>query len=305
MALNSSLVGTSGESLAGEIDTRWTMAYAAALGDSLPCYLDTASPAGIVAHPLFPVCFEWPVMVAMRATFDRSGLTPDEARRGVHASHDLIIHRRIRPPARVQTRATVAGIERRKPGAYQLTRLETVDAAGAPICTSWYGSIYREVPVAGPDRMAEAAPAPAVLREARREPLSEIPIPVAASLAHVYTECARIFNPIHTDAAVAQQAGLSAIILHGTATLALAVSKIVATEARGDPLPVSRIAGRFGAMVMMPSQVMLRICAREPAYDGDRIFFEVLNHQNRPAIRDGLVVLAPPNGEQRWKSGLQ
>src|SRR5262249_48416306 len=161
MALNSSLVGTTGESLAGEIDARWTMAYAAALGDLLPCYLDTASPAGIVAHPLFPVCFEWPVIVAMRATYDRSGLTPDEARRGVHASHDLIIHRQIRPPARVQTRATVSGIEQRKPGAFQLTRVETVDSAGAPLCTSWYGSIYRDVTVAGPDRIAEAAPATA------------------------------------------------------------------------------------------------------------------------------------------------
>jgi acyl dehydratase len=299
MALNSALVGTSGESLAAEIDARWTMAYAAALGDSVPCYMDTASPGGIVAHPLFPVCFEWPVMVAMRAVFDRSRLTPDEARRGVHASHDLIIHRWIRPPAHVQTRATVAGIERRKPGAYQLTRLETVDAAGAPICTSWYGSIYRDVAVAGPDRMAEAAPAPAVPPEMGRQPISEIPISVAAGLAHVYTECARIFNPIHTDAAVAQQAGLPSIILHGTATLALAVSKIVAAEAGGDPRRVTRIAGRFGAMVMLPSQIMLRICAREPAHDGERIFFEVLNDQNRPAIREGLILLAPANGAQR------
>src|SRR5262245_1428776 len=247
MALNSSLVGTSGESLAGEIDTRWTMAYAAALGDSLPCYVDTAWPAGVGGHLLFPVCFGWPVMVAMRATFDRSGLTADEARRGVHASHDLIIHRQIRPPARVRTRATVVGIERRKPGAYQLTRLETIDAAGAAICTSWYGSIYRDVAVAGPDRMAEAAPAPAVPREVGRQPISEIPIPVGAGLAHVYTECARIFNPIHTDASVAQQAGLPAIILHGTATLALVVSKILAAEAHADPPRVSRIAARFGA----------------------------------------------------------
>src|SRR5215472_7313347 len=268
MALNSSLVGTSGESLAGEIDTRWTMAYAAALGDSLPCYVDTASPAGIVAHSLFPVCFEWPVMVAMRATFDRSGLTADEARRGVHASHDLTIHRQIRPPARVLTRATVAGIERRKPGAYQLTRLETVDAAGSPLCTSWYGSIYRDVAVAGADRMTDVAPAPALRRETGRAPISEISIPIAAGLAHVYTECARIFNPIHTDAAVARQAGLPAIILHGTATLALALSKIIAAEARGNPLRVRRVAGRFGAMVMMPSQVTLRICAQEPAHDG-------------------------------------
>jgi hypothetical protein len=50
---------------------------------------------------------------------------------------------------------------------------------------------------------------------------------------------------------------------------------------------------------MMPSQVLLRIVAREPARDGERIFFEVLNDQNRPAIRDGLVVLAPANGDQR------
>ena len=139
----------------------------------------------------------------------------------------------------------------------------------------------------------------AVPGEAGHQPISEIPISVAAGLAHVYTECARIFNPIHTDAAVAQQAGLPAIILHGTATLALAVSKIVAAETGGNPSRVSRIAGRFGAMVMMPSQVSLRICAREPARDGDRIFFEVLNDQNRPAIRDGLVVLAPANGDPR------
>jgi acyl dehydratase len=299
MPLTSSLVGTSGEPLASEIDARWTMAYAAALGDSLPCYLDTASPRGIAAHPLFPVCFEWPVVVAMRGTFDRSGLTPDEARRGVHASHDLIIHRQIRPPARVQTRATVVGIERRKPGAYQLMRLDTVDATGSPICTSWYGSIYRDVAVAGVDRMAEVASALPVPRETNRQPRSEIPVPIAAGQAHIYTECARIFNPIHTDAAVAHQAGLPAIILHGTATLALAVSKIVAAQTNGDPLRIRRIAGRFGAMVMMPSQVMVRICAREAAHDGDRIFFEVLNDQNRPAIRDGLIVLAPPNGDQR------
>jgi acyl dehydratase len=299
MALNSALVGTSGESHAAEIDARWTMAYAAALGDAVPCYMDTASPGGIVAHPLFPVCFEWPLMVAMRAAFDWSGLTLDEARRGVHASHDLIIHRQIRPPAHVQTRATVAGIERRKPGAYQLTRLETLDATGVPVCTSWYGSIYRDVAVAGPDRVGEAAPAPAVPPEMGCQPISEVPIPVAAGLAHVYSECARIFNPIHTDAAVAQQAGLPAIILHGTATLALAVSKIVAAETGGDPKRVSRIAGRFGAMVMIPSQVTLRICAREPAHEGERIFFEVLNDQSRPAIRDGLIVLTPPNGDQR------
>ena len=299
MPLNSSIVGASGESLASDVDARWTMAYAAALGDVMPCYVDTLAPGGVVAHPLFPVCFEWPVIVAMRAMFDRTGLTPEEARRGVHASHGLIIHRAIRPPTQMHTRATVAGIEQRKPGAYQLTRLDTVDAQGRPVCTSWYGSIYREVAVEGGDRMPESVPEVPELRDIANQPVSEICIPVAAGLAHVYTECARIFNPIHTDAAVAHQAGLPAIILHGTATLALAVSKIVESEAQGNPVRVARIAGRFAAMVMMPSEIRLRIYGRERSENGCRIFFEVFNDQNATAIRNGLVVLNERNEDKQ------
>ena len=299
MPLNSSIVGTAGEFLTSEVDARWTMAYAAGLGDVLPGYMDTLAPGGVIAHPLFPVCFEWPVIVAMREMFDRTGLTVDEARRGVHASHDLIIHRAIRPPMRLRTRATVAGIEARKPGAFQLTKLETFDAEGSAVCTSWYGSIYREVAVVGPNRMPDDAPATPVPRDASMQPISEMTIPVAAGLAHVYTECARIFNPIHTDAAVAHAAGLPEIILHGTATLALAVSKTVAAEAHGDASRVTRIAGRFSAMVMMPSEIKLRISDREEAEDGYRIFFEVLSEQGGPAIRNGLVVLGNRNGDSR------
>ena len=67
--------------MVSEIDSRWTMAYAAALGDSMPCYMDTVR--GVIAHPMFPVCFEWPVQVAMRAQFEKStSLTRDEAMRG-------------------------------------------------------------------------------------------------------------------------------------------------------------------------------------------------------------------------------
>jgi hypothetical protein len=40
-----------------EIDARWLMAYAAALGHTEPEYFDTTSPDGIISHPLFPVCY--------------------------------------------------------------------------------------------------------------------------------------------------------------------------------------------------------------------------------------------------------
>jgi len=292
MPLASSIVNTASEPAASEIDARWTMAYAAALGDSLPAYMDTLRPADFIAHPMFPVCFEWPLIVAMRGLFKTNLLTDEEAMRGVHATHDLIIHRAIRPPETLRSRLIVAGVERRKPGAYQLTRLDTTDASNTPVCTSWYGSIYRGVGVEGLDRPADYSMPPAMPGGASANPRDEIKIQVPAEMAHVYTECARIFNPIHTDASIARAAGLPAIILHGTATLALAVSRIVESRAESVPTRVSRIACRFGAMVTMPSTLTLRIFDTERgAAASAGVFFEVLNSEGKLAIRDGFVGL--------------
>jgi acyl dehydratase len=286
MPLQSSIVGTAGAPLVSEIESRWTMAYAAALGDAIPCYMDTTR--RVIAHPMFPVCFEWPVQVAMRAQCEKiAGLARDEAMRGVHATHDVVLHRAIRPPERLTTQLTVAGVERRKPGAYMVTRLDTVDEAGKPVCTSWYGAIYRGVEVTGPDLPPKMPPEPAEPIVEAGEPLWETQVDVPAGMAHIYTECARILNPIHTDAAVARAAGLPEIILHGTATLALAVSRVAENEAGRDPERIGRISGRFGAMVMMPSTVMVRVLARE----GPAVFFEVLSGQGRLAVRDGIVML--------------
>jgi acyl dehydratase len=286
MPIGSSIVGSAGVPLVAEIDSRWTMAYAAALGDAIPLYLDTNR--GVIAHPMFPVCFEWPVQVAMRAQFEKStSLTRDEAMRGVHATHDTVLHRAIRPPERLTTRLTVAGVERRTPGAYMVTRLDTLDQAGKPVCTSWYGAIYRGVEVIGPDVPAKFPPAPAQPIVEAGEPLSECQVDVPAGMAHIYTECARIFNPIHTDATVARAAGLPEIILHGTATLALAVSRIIDSEAGKDAARVERVAARFGAMVTMPSTLTVRVLAR----DGAAVFFDVLSGEGRLAIRDGMVAM--------------
>ena len=52
------------------------MAYSAALGErDARCY-DTGRPEGIVAHPLFAVCYEWPLVLALR---ERAGLQPLDA----------------------------------------------------------------------------------------------------------------------------------------------------------------------------------------------------------------------------------
>jgi acyl dehydratase len=287
MPLDSSLVGTKVGPLATEIDVRWTMAYAAGIGDSLPAYMDTRC-AGVIAHPLFPVCFEWPAAQSIRHK-TRANLSQDEAARGVHAMQHTVLHRAIRPPECLTTTAELIGIERRRPGAYEVVRFETVDEKGAPVCTTYSGNLYRQVEVKGADRPADILKVPAC--SSFGEPRAEIKAPIAAGAAHVYTECARIWNPIHTDAAVAARAGLPGLILHGTATLALAVSQIIEAEASGDPLRVAQICARFGAMVLMPSEIVVRINGREKSDDGEAVFFETLTADGGRAIRDGIVML--------------
>ncbi len=262
------------------------MAYAAALDDLMPCYTDTRDARKFLAHPMFPVCIEWPVIISMRQHFESGDLTADEARRGVHATHDLVIHRPIRPPEKLTTRASVVSIERRKPGAYQVTKLETIDASGKAVCTSMYGSIYRGVDVVGDDKPQANSDLPR-LSELPRQPQAEAKVHVPGGLAHTYSECAQIWNPIHTDIKVARAAGLPELILHGTATLALAVSQLVRSEAGGDPSRVARIAGRFSGMVLMPSDIMVRTLARE----SDIVYFDVLTQSGEPAISNGAIRL--------------
>ena len=278
-----------------EVDARWLMAYAAALGERAPEYFDTTRPDGVLAHPLFPVCYEWPLALDVRAK-----ALPDEvAVRGVHATHRLTLHRPPRAGDRLRTTATIAALERRTPGAYLVLRMETVDVAGGPVSTTEYGSLYLgvECDVAPPLALSpegRGSRAPSLRRgEGRGEGWSwTTDVPIAPTLAHVYTECARIWNPIHTDRAVALGAGLPDIILHGTATLALAISQALGRQPRGAATPVRAVTARFGAMVRMPSRIVVRGQAPRSSPAGAVVGFEALAEDGRPAVRDAELVLA-------------
>jgi len=60
MPLRSEMVGQSTAPTTVDIDARWIMAYSAGIGDNNQLYMDTRGKP-VVAHPVFPVCFEWPV----------------------------------------------------------------------------------------------------------------------------------------------------------------------------------------------------------------------------------------------------
>jgi|TARA_Y100000590_G_scaffold14862_1_gene17912 acyl dehydratase len=265
------------------------MAYAAALGDTQDCYFDTRRANGIVAHPMFAVCPEWPVIVQGRDLADKWGITPEETRQSVHATHDLVIHRLVTPGDVLETKLTYTGVENKSPGAYTTMKIETFDAHGEPVFTTHQGGMYLGVRATGEDRPAQDDPVVPELGPLPEDPVAEVLVPVAHGAAHTYTESARIWNPIHTDASVAADAGLPAIILHGTATLALGVSATISTVANGNPERVRRIRGRMASMVLMPSTVTVRVLDVTPVDGQDVTRFEVLTEDGGPAINQGLV----------------
>ncbi|HEX6295085.1 MAG TPA: MaoC family dehydratase N-terminal domain-containing protein [Burkholderiales bacterium] len=276
MKLSSAIVGEQAGPLEASIDARWLMAYSAGVGETDPRYYDTER--GVMAQPLFPVCYEWPVAQPLRALPALKPLFPQL----LHAQHDLRIHRAPRGGDSLRTWARIIAVTQRKPGAFVVFRFEARDAAGEPVTTTDFGALYRGVSVEGGDRALEevADPAPA---EARFAEYSKIDVPVTA--AHVYTECARIWNPIHTDIAYARAAGLPTIILHGTATLALSVSRVL-RQLDLDAAAVRRVQCRFSGMVEMPSQLSVHADLQDKT-----VRFETRNAAGETIIGRGVLLL--------------
>jgi len=287
MPLHASVVGASTEPVDHAVDARWIMAYAAGIGDSNPRYLDTQAHT-VVAHPAFPVCLEWPAILASRGLPGYASMTPEEAARGVHAAHDLHIYRPIRAGDRLSTAATVIDVKPIKPGAALTLRLDTTDrVTGELVCRTYQLGISRGVEVIGNAESLELPPA-LPTRDAPAAPSHRWELPVRAGAAHVYTECARIWNPIHTDRAVALAAGLPDLILHGTATMAMAVSRLVDEYLDGDCTRARRLGGRFTAMVLMPSTLVVEVVAEQ----NGAVLFEVRTGDGRPAFSDGFFCYA-------------
>ncbi len=283
MPLSTRMVGARTEAITHTVDNRWLMAYAAGIGDSNPRYMDPEAQP-LIAHPVFPVCLEWPVILSSRKLPGYETTTPAESARGVHAAHDLHVYRPIRAGDVLTTQATVIGLTAIKPGAAQTTRLDTVDQHGALVARTYQLGISRGVEVTGAPCEAESPPAlPQPGKTVGDERSFSIHLPAGA--AHVYTECARIWNPIHTDRAVALGAGLPDIILHGTATLALAITRLVDEYLGADPTRVRRLGGRFSAMVPMPSVLRLSVTNTSNTV----LFFTVFTQDGQAAFSQGFL----------------
>jgi acyl dehydratase len=281
--LDNTAVGHQVGRISTTCDARWLMSYAAGVPDERPALYDTSTTLAV--HPLFPVAPEWELITSMRAS--SPGMTIEEARRGIHTAHDLISARNVRAGESIDITAQVVGVDRRPAGATQQSLFVATDASGTIVWRTLFTTLFLGVDLVGEPAHVDIG-WPVLPDAGTTSSIAERTSFVRSIDAHVYSECARIWNPIHTDVVAARAAGLEAPILHGTATLARAGSSV--TDLAGVDLSrVERIAGRFRSPVDLGTTVTVRLLGIDDSYLG----FEVARRDGQVAIAGGVAGLRP------------
>jgi acyl dehydratase len=272
------------------VSERWLRAYAAGVGDLSPTLFDLLADGGIVAHPVFPVCLEWPLIVRGPPGLRLDGAA---AHAGLHVSHEITWHRPIRPGDVLVTSIGLESLDQRSTGVFASLSFATRTRDEEPVVDSRQGVLYvgstlDEERAGGPRAAGNAT---ATTSEKLREVGS---FGVGEADAVLYTECSRIWNPIHTDPRAARAAGLPNPVLHGTATLARVLSTLVAGRLAGDPTKVRSLGCRFTAAVTAGDRVTVAASpprAAETAGRGEMLDFVARTADGTAVLDRGFVEL--------------
>lgn len=285
MALHTQMVGQVGKAVTDRIEDRWTMNYAASVNDENPAYYANEDGATVPVHPTYVSHLEWDAIGEVHEKLLQ--LTDDDRLRGVHSYNHTTINGTFADGDELTCIATVVGVEQRHSGGRMTIKTETT-CSDRPIATSYTSTVYRGVAVEGDD----VVPTIPKLEDAQLtgEPTRVDEIEFGTLSPYHFSECARDYGAIHTDRHEAQKAGLPGLIMHGTGTIAYALSNITNHEAGGDPTRVVGFEAKLAGMIPCPSTTRLSVYA-----DGDNtrlIRFELFNEDGAKAISAGVVRLA-------------
>ncbi len=266
------------------VDTRLAMAYAAGINDANPAYFDDEKEGGVTVHPGLAFTLQW-----------ASRFRPDQpinwraAPFGVHATTDLRLYRPFKVGEAITTQGKYLQKRQIKPGVYTVDRYQMTASNGDLVAELYYNGITRGATLEGPDVVLEEEPAWPALSEAAAHPLWRTVVSVPLHAGQQYTECAQIYNPIHTEPSVAKAAGLPDMILHGSATKALSLSAVVDAAFAGDARRVTRLCGQLRGMVLMNSEIVVEALAEEISGGEKRVYFRTLNAEGEAAVSNGVV----------------
>lgn len=290
MELGSTYVGRF--SLPFEVEPSWraTMNYAASVGDANPMYIDDTRPEGVIAPPMMAVALTWGISADFRRYWPSDAFPYDVLQQQVHYTETLLWHRTIVPGERLRIQGELVGITPHRAGTVMTVCYRATDSQERPVFTEYIGGMLRDVRCADKGRSLDHMPE--IPRSPRVDaPVWETPIHIDPLAAHVYDGCADIAFPIHTSVAFARGVGLPGTILQGTATLSMAVREIVNRELGGDAARVQRLDGMFTGMVPLDTDITIRLLARKDEAPLEYAF-EVLNHENQKAVRNGRLIAA-------------
>ncbi|MDP2258553.1 MAG: hypothetical protein Q8J89_02390 [Caulobacter sp.] len=234
MPFNAALVGTTWGPLDWPVTPRRALAFRAVVTPDDAAGLDDAA-GPLEMLPMQVVAPEWVLALQSRAD-PRQTLSADEARRGVHASQDTRFLRPVLAGETLTVTAQLISVRSSRAGAVAVTLYESrVGAELVAVSTSV--SVLRGVAVEGAETPASDDDAwPTFTQTAAGPTLIATP----RGFPHLYSECAEIWNPIHTERVVAIAAGLPDILIHGTALWALAGLRAAPPGSR-----ITRLAARF------------------------------------------------------------
>lgn len=267
------------------LSARKIMAYASGINDLNPAYFDDTKVEGLSVHPAIAFSLQW-----------NSRFTPDRAIDyraapfGVHAATDLSIFHPFKQGDAITIQGQMIKRQEIRPGVYTVDRYKMTNGAGTLIAELDYISITRGADLIGESAsIAEEKTIPNKPDQSASPNWTEsIYIPLSAG--QQYTECANIYNPIHTEKSVALKAGLPDIILHGSATKAIALSTIINQCFDSDPQKITRLYGQLRAMVMMDTSITIQCLSIEDLNNERIIHFNVLTQNGELAIANGIVI---------------
>ena len=295
MELSSRFVGIHINPLETPVTARHAMNYAAAVGDNNPIYFDDERPEGILAPPMLAVALTWPISEKFWQYGDTGDFPFDVLKRQVHYTETLVWDRPIRPGETLRIDGEVFSIAPHQAGTHMVIRYVATDLEGLPVFSEYIGGLLRGVRCKDGARGDDKVP-PIARFVQTAPPIWEEAIAIDPLAAHVYDACANIEFPIHTSVKFAHSVRLPRTILHGTATLSLAVRELTNREAGGDPTSLRSLGCRFTGMVIPGDTVTIQMLGRTLRGPETDLHFVALNQDGKKAISDGCLTIGPLAG---------
>jgi len=267
-----------------QLTTRKVMAYAASINDTNEAYFDDLRQGGLRIHPAISFSLQWNA----RFLIDQA-INLQAAPFGVHAETDLRIYQPFKLNEAITTQGRLVARKQIGPGVYSVDRYRLTNDEGRLLAELDYNGIIRGGELDGDDIELEPDIERPVCERLPNQPVWSKEIYIGVHAGQQYTECADIFNPIHTEPSVAKRAGLPGVILHGSATKAHALTQVINHCFGGDASRVRRLCGQLRGMVFMDSTISVECMAIQLVKNEKQVFFRVLNDAGQAAIANGVV----------------